>query len=139
MIFDEYSHREALPLFRGGGFEIVKRYKKSVTESYCGLDCNIVYNSIDGVIISSINLSIPSLLIKEKIQADANIELFVKDCFLKFINKPIHNELFLKKYNKAKQRYSNLYDVYICSFDVSFECRRFFSYMIYNDFGKMIA
>ncbi len=139
MNFERYTYKESLPLWRGGGFNCIKKYKNIVNESYFGIDCNLIYHSNDGVNISYINIHIPSLFIKETLQPNTNIENFVKGCFLNFINKSLDNELFLTTYNRAKKRYSDLYEVYICSIDVSFECQRFFSNMIYKDFGKIIV
>jgi len=137
MKFKKYIYKCGRPMWKGGGFDLKTGYKLEQTETHHGLECKVFYYSNDGENINRIELNVPAIYRKETLSPNDNIPNVVKNLFLEYIAKPDEN--YKEHYDKAKEKYDDLIDLFCVSIDFGQKCERYFSAMIYKEFKKIIA
>lgn len=124
-------------MWQGGGFDVKTAYKSEEKENHFGIDCEVVYHSVDGENVTSIDINIPGIYRKKTINTLTDIGIEVKKMFLDYIENI--DEMYHEIYISAKNKYSDTLDIFCAAIDVSQKCEQYFSAMIYKEFNEIIV
>lgn len=137
MELKKYKYRSGLPMWQGGGYEILTAYKSVQKETHHNLECEVIYYSVDGKNISSIDIKVQAIYKSIKVDSKSDVGCNVKNLFMEYIEKV--DDSYAEKYCSAKAKHDDILDLFCEAIDVNQKCEQYFSAMIWFDFKTIIA